>query len=389
MDKRKLIIITIFIAIYFVSSILSYAFFSQKPKAAKITSPVGTSTTTATAKGGVSFDDKLPKTEECPLNGVFYSKKQKDWWEKHRPLGVMIENHEDSRPQSGLSSADVIYEAVAEGGISRFLAVYYCQDASPIGPVRSARTYFLDFISEYGLYPLYTHVGGANRDGPADALSQIETYKWGNYNDMNQFSIGFPTFWRDYNRLGHSVATEHTMYSATTKLWDFAKKSRDLTEVDKKGDSWDDSFIKYTFKDEAAKAERGEKQAIHIELWKGYEKYFVDWQYDPVSNVYTRENGGVPHVDKNTGKQLSAKSLAVVTMTETALRDEEGHLLYKTKGTGKAAIFMDGKRITGTWRKDSRIARLLIFSDMGVPVKFNRGMLWFQVLPHHGAMTVQ
>jgi hypothetical protein len=387
MDKRKIIIITIFIAIYFVSSILSYSFFSQKPKIAKVTSPVDTSTTTA--KGTVSFDDKLPKTEECPLNGAFYSKKQKDWWEKHRPLGVMIENHEDSRPQSGLSSADVVYEAVAEGGISRFLAVFYCQDASPIGPVRSARTYFLDFVSEYGLYPLYAHVGGANRDGPADALSQIETYKWGNYNDMNQFSIGFPTFWRDYNRLGQAVATEHTMYSSTTKLWDFAKKSRDLTEVDKDGDSWDDSFVGYSFKNDAGKADRGTTQAIHIELWKGYGKYFIDWQYDPVSNVYKRKNGGEPHVDKNTGEQLAAKSLVVVTMAETALGDEEGHLLYKTKGTGKAAIFMDGKRITGTWRKDSRTARLLIFNDQGAPVKFNRGSLWFQVLPQNGVMTVQ
>ena len=76
--------------------------------------------------GQVAFDPKLPKTQECPLNGVKYSKQQEAWWQKHRPLGVMIENHQEARPQSGIASADVIYEAVAEGGITRFMALFYC-----------------------------------------------------------------------------------------------------------------------------------------------------------------------------------------------------------------------------------------------------------------------
>ena len=135
----------------------------------------------------------------------------------------MIENHQEARPQSGLSSADVIYEVVAEGGITRFLAIYYCQDGAQIGPIRSARTYFIDYLSEYGNYPLYAHVGGANQAGPADALSQLDDYGWTAYNDLNQFSIGFPVFWRDYDRLGHSVATEHTIYSTIEKLLDYAK----------------------------------------------------------------------------------------------------------------------------------------------------------------------
>jgi len=77
---------------------------------------------------------------------------------------AMIENHLDSRPPSGLSRADVIYEAVAEGGITRFLTVFYCGVASEdvrIGPIRSARIYFLDFASEYGDKPLFVHQGGA------------------------------------------------------------------------------------------------------------------------------------------------------------------------------------------------------------------------------------
>ena len=80
-------------------------------------------------------------------------------------------------------------------------------------------------------------------------------YGWDSYNNLDQFSIGFPTYWRDYSRLPN-VATEHTMYSTTTKLWDFAKANRGLSNVDKKGASWDTNFTPYTFVDDAAASAR-------------------------------------------------------------------------------------------------------------------------------------
>src|SRR3989344_394528 len=262
------------------------------------------------------FDDSLPKTEECPLNGIRYSKQQRSWWEKHRPLRVMIENHQEARPQSGVSFADVVYETVAEGGITRFLAVYYCRDAGIIGPIRSARTYFLDFISEYGDYPLYTHVGGANTPGPADALGQIESYGWQVYNDINQFSVGFPTFWRDYERLGHPVATEHTMYSTTEKLWEVAAK-RKLTNKDEDGNSWDENLVKYGFKDDESLDRRPSAQSASLVFWEGHNDYIVEWVYDKTSNNYLRKNGGVSHTDKDTDCQLSAKNVVILFMRES------------------------------------------------------------------------
>ena len=186
-------------------------------------------------------------------------------------------------------TADVIYEAVAEGGITSFLAFFYCQPPAQVGPVRSARTYFLDFASEYGDHPLYTHVGGANTPGPANALGQIDDYGWGGYNDMNQFSIGFPTFWRDYNRLGHDTATEHTMYSTTDKLWAFAA-TRGLTNVSKNGTSWDSGFVPYSFKDDASVSKRGKAQTAHLEFWSSQKDYFVDWKYDPETTTFIYES---------------------------------------------------------------------------------------------------
>ena len=386
-DKRILLLALV---VYLGFTVGSYLLFTKSPLAARLSSPVPPPTTGV--NGEIQFDQSLPKTEPCPLNGELYSKQQKKWWDTHRPLGIMIENHESARPQSGIDSADVVYEAVAEGGITRMLNVFYCQAPAQVGPVRSARTYFLDWISEYGDSPLYAHVGGANTDGPADALSQIDDYGWGAYNDLNQFSIGFPTFWRDYNRLGHATATEHTMYSTTDKLWKFAKESRKLTNKGKDGTQWDEGFVPYNFKDDAASSDRGTSQSVHLEFWQGYGAYGVDWVFDPATNQYTRKNGGALHVDKDTGKPLSAKTITVLYMIENHANDGyEGnvHLLYKTKGSGKAVVFMDGKQIKGTWSKDARTDRTVIKDSSGKEIEFNRGKIWFEILPTNGVVSVK
>lgn len=392
MKSTKNTIILIAIFLYGLSTVLSYFLFTST----SFLSQVGVKTPLPPPKteggpkdGRIVFDEDLPKTESCPLNGQKYSKQQKDWWEKHRPLGVMIENHDESRPQSGLSSSDVIYEAVAEGGITRFLVIYYCQDAGTVGPVRSARTYFMDFISEYGKNPLYAHVGGANTPGPANALGQIADYGWQLYNDLNQFAIGFPTFWRDPDRLGHPVATEHTMYSTTQKLWKVGE-DRKLTNVDEDGVSWDLRFVPYQFKEDAPLAARPEAQTVSFDFWEGYPAFSVKWVYDKNTNEYTRYNGGVKHLDKNTGKALTAKNIVVLFMRENAANDGyEGnaHRLYTTKGSGRVTIFMDGKETQGTWSKASREGRLKLMVG-GQEVKFNPGRIWFEVLPIGNKVTV-
>ena len=390
MHKKKILTIVFAVLVYLASTGASYFLFSKTISSQTLTSPLPQPE--KGADGQLIFDNSLPKTEACPLNGVLYSKQQKDWWEKHRPLGVMIENHENARPQSGISGADVVYEAVAEGGITRFLTLFYCQPGSEVGPIRSARTYFLDFISEYGDHPLYTHVGGANQPGPADALSQIDTYGWTGYNDMNQFSIGFPTFWRDYDRLGHTAATEHTMYSTTQKLWDYAAVTRGLTNVSKEGTPWDKGFVPYTFKDDAPVSQRPALQTVHLEFWTGDPNYYVDWAFDPKTNLYKRNNGGVPQIDRDTNKQLTAKNVVVLLMQQSSANDgyeNNVHLLFKDKGTGKAFVFMDGKKITATWRKDKRTSRTILTDSTGNEIKLDRGLIWFEILPTDGVITVK
>lgn len=386
---KRPVFIVITVAVYILSTLISYLAFSNNLGG-------GSQSTNQTAKNtgndyeALVFDENARKTEECPLNGAKYSREQKSWWEKHRPLGVMIENHLEARPQSGINAADITYEAVAEGGITRTLNVYYCNDGGIVGPVRSARTYFLDYISEYGLYPLYAHVGGANTPGPANALGQINDYDWGQYNDLNQFSIGFPTFKRDESRLGRYVATEHTMYSTTTKLWDVGKK-RGLTDKDKDGDKWNETFVKYSFKDDASLASRPESQSIHIDFWDD-SNYAVDWVYRKATNDYVRKNGGSPHMDRNTNQQLNTKNIVVLFMRESHANDgyeDNAHMLYGTKGSGKALIYMNGKEIKGTWKKKDREARTIVSDASGDEIEFTRGKIWFEIQPLDGVVVVR
>lgn len=384
-------IIVVGVLVYIVSALISFIVFNKYgSNLSSVTSPVAQPV--KTSNGKLVFDTTLPKTESCPLNGAMYSKQQKAWWEKHEPLGVMIENHTEARPQSGISSSDIVYEALAEGGITRFLVVFYCQDAEVVGPVRSARTYFIDFLSEYGSFPLYAHVGGANTPGPANALGQIEDYGWGNSNDMNQFSIGFPVYLRDYDRLGRTVATEHTVYSSTTKLWDYAKTKRKITDVSPDGKKWDEDFTPYTFKDDAKLSARPASQTVSFDFWDGYADYGVSWAYDKTNNVYMRSNGGKPHLDLNTKQQLSTKNLVVLFMKESRANDGyEGnlHMLYGTKGTGVAKIYMDGVETDATWSKKTRTSHLILKDKRGNDIEFDRGRIWFSVVSPTTDITVQ
>jgi len=330
-----------------------------------------------------------PKTEQCPLNGEMLGKSQKAKWEKRRPLGIMVENSTDARPQSGLSSADVIYEAVAEGGITRFLAIFYCHDADFVGPVRSARIYFLKELQGYGQYPLYAHVGGANTDGPADALGEVEELGWAGYNDLNQFSVPFPNFWRDYERLPNR-ATEHTMYSSTAKLWDYAKSKRKLSNVDEDGKAWDSTFTPWTFKEDAP-ASNSSAPKITFGFWDASKAgYGVTWNYNKSTNSYTRVNGRAPHLDKNTGKPLTAKNIVIIFADESAANDgyEGGqHLLYDVLGTGDGLVFQDGKAIKVKWSKKDEESLLQVVDTTGTEVSFNPGQIFVEILPTGNKVT--
>lgn len=345
-----------------------------------------------------------PKTEMCPLNGQLYTKDEKNIWQTRRPLLVMIENHEDARPQSGLQNADIVYEAMAEGGITRFMAIFYCgavkgsSQKYDVGPVRSARTYFLDIASEYSDYPLYTHVGGANCSAPQDpvtgrqigpcstnkkalAIEQIADYGWNNqgtWSDLSQFSLPYKVCRREPERTGQVRDTEHTMYCSTKELWNIAAQRglTNQTEVNKV--SWDKNFKSWSFKQ---KDTSGSSDAtISFDFWEGYKDYSVTWQYNKQTNTYQRFNGGQKQVDFNTQEQLSAKNVVIQFTKETRSVDEHLHNLYDMIGNGKGLLFQNGIKTEITWSKPDRKSRTIFKDSSGQEINFVPGKIWIEIL---------
>lgn len=389
---NKKIAMVLFVLLFVVSCVGSYTYFTQAASSSTLVSSKNSTPT-------VDPETLEPKTQECPINGQLMTKKQHDAWLTHRPLAIAIENSKDARPQSGLTNADVVYEAVAEGGITRFLAIFYCQNAPFVGPVRSARVHFMKMLREYGSYPLYAHVGGANCDqetgsgcangAKADALGLIRKLGWDGYNDLNQFGVPFPYFWRDYERLAN-VATEHTVYSSTAKLWDYAKTKRKLTNVDEEGISWNKTFTSWKFQDDAKSTDRGLVAKIELGFWNSFASEMgVIWNYNSQTNQYMRMNGGAAHLDKNNGKQLTAKNIVVVFAKESSANDgyDGGHILYQLSGTGDALIFQNGQAIKGSWSKKDEETRMQFYDEKDKEISIVRGKVFVEILPVGNKVT--
>lgn len=402
--NKKVLLFTL--AVYIASSVFSYAAFSYFSGSSFIKNIL-------VSDGNKKTTDDLVKEEQtklaqilqidpseqvdqaCPLNGKLYTRTEMQAWAKRRPLAIMIENAPDARPHSGLSDADLVFEALAEGGVTRFMAFFYCgvqKYDTVIAPIRSARTYFIDWASGFN-YPLYVHVGGANLPGPANALGQLADYGWNLENDMNQFSIGYPTFVRNANRLGKEVATEHTMETTTEALWEVAA-DRDWTNIARKrtigrktlgGDDWNETYKGWLFQDSVPAV--GAVGTISYEFWDGWSDYAVEWQYAKETNTYKRVMAGEPHIDLNNDKQIEAANVIVLLTTEKGPIDELKHMLYTTTGTGNVLVFMNGDVVKGTWTKKTREDELVFTDRKGDPIKFARGLTWISVLDTDSEIT--
>ncbi|MEK9156279.1 MAG: DUF3048 domain-containing protein [Patescibacteria group bacterium] len=303
--------------------------------------------------------------DQAPLDGVMTSAEAAS----RHPLAVIVENHPDARPQAGLDKASIVYEAIAEGGITRFMAIYGTEEAEKVGPVRSVRTYFIDWASGYNAY--LSHVGGN-----IDALDQIKAEK---SLDLDQFT--YPSsYWRDRNR---SVASEHTMYTSTTKLREQAKTN---------GYSTANNFNVFKFKDDPTAAEQDAlPQSQKAKINFSSAQYAIEFDYDRETNSYKRKMAGSVHTDQITKNQITAKNIVAMTVDRraTVTRINEPGWDMDIVGGGKAKIFLDGKMIEGTWKKASKADRELFYDESGNEIIFNRGRFWIAVVPPDGTATAE
>ena len=379
------------LGVYLLSAGSSWALFSY------LNEP---STLTDITEGRGRIDPGLPKTEECPINGKMFSKPEKDIWEIRRPITAVIENHADARPQSGISNADVVYEVVAEGGITIFLSVFYCgasADDVKISPIRSARVYLIDWASEYGSNPIFVHIGGANNicgqcpggvkssgqvAREVDAFRMLEKLGWrsarGNAFDGGT-NVGYPIIIRDQYRLGEKAAWEHSVVGSTDKIFEEAA-NRGFAFEDEKGDPWNENFVSWKFtEDKPLTTPRAAE--ISFEFWSNKSDYDVMWKYDSQGNKYLRFNGGREHIDHETEQQITAKNVVVAFVKERGPVDKEGHMFYTTTGEGEGLVFQNGDVIEIEWRKRSQDDRIRFFDSKGAEVTLVKGEVWIEAVP--------
>lgn len=287
------------------------------------------------------------KTMRRAVDGVEVEKEYANLF----PWAVMIENLASTRPQSGLSSAGVVYEALAEGGITRFLAIFATnENVGDMGPVRSARPYFVDWAAEYN--GMYVHVGGSPQG--LDRISEL------GLRDVNQF----------YNAgtFKYNGAPPHHMFTDSSKLT-FTARDKEYSAT---GD-----FTSWKFTDEATLADRPvEPHTLGIDFSQF--SYEVTYEYDRESNTYKRSQGASPFLDANTDEQIAPKNV-VVQFVSISNFDEQ-RLDIETLGSGKAFIFKDGQKIEGTWKKDAPSSRTIFFDASGNEVELNAGQTWVEVM---------
>jgi hypothetical protein len=397
--KIPLTLIISFLGIYFLSAGTSWLAFSYLK--AEPSSTPGTENTST--ENGV-IGSGLPKTEECPINGAMYAKPVKDIWETRRPITAMIENHADARPLSGISRADVVYEAVAEGGITRFLGVFYCDAATSdfkLAVIRSARVYYINWAAEYGQNPIFLHWGGANNicnncyggvkakgqiAPEVDAFKLLDKIGWrnGTYgNDMDgQSNIGYPALKRLPNRLSSEkdAAAEHQPTAYIGEVYKEAEK-REFAYKNSKGNTWDGDFIKWQFAD-AKPVSEGQVGEISFSFWTNKADYDVIWKYDSAVNSYKRFNGDKEFTDfEYNNKQIEAKNVLIQFVKERGPLDKELHMNYDVVGKGEFLLFNNGTVTSGSWEKEGITSRTQFFNKSGKEISFVKGAIWIEALP--------
>lgn len=398
MSNKRITSIIAGIGLYVLTTgISALAFGAFSPDQTAPITPLGS--TPDSGLGALLVDPSEPKDQPCPVNGQLYTKTEKAAWEEQRPVLAMVENHIDARPQSGLSQADVVYEAIAEGGITRFMGVFYCgaiAKQGKIAPVRSARIYFVHLAPEYNT-PLYVHVGGGNcsrdqetgectSDRRAWALEELAKLGWrrAKGNDFDTTAdIGRPVLVRDATRLGtdKELAVEHTMVGSLREIWKEATK-RGFTGRNDDNSTWFSGFQPWTFKDVAANADRGSVTSIEFPFWDGYDDFDVRWEFDPATGWYKRINGGQPHTDLDNNEQLTASTVIIQFVKEEGPLDAHKHMFYTVIGKGKALVFQDGQATEATWEKKDQESRT-VFKDAktGKEISFVRGRVWIELVP--------
>lgn len=295
----------------------------------------------------------IPINYYSPLTGLLVANEAAT---KQAVTAVMIENSPEARPQSGLKIAGVVFEAIAEAGITRFAALYQQEKPTIIGPVRSVRMYYLDWLAAFDAG--IAHCGGSN-----EALAEVRN---GNYRDLDQFLNG-NFYWRADDRYA-----PHNLYTNFENL--------DALNLDKGYTT--SAFTGFSHIDGKASAK---PDATNISITISNDLFNSSYIYDATTNTYARSQAGEPHLDREAG-QITPSVVIAMHVDESTMGD--GHEAITTIGSGSAIIFQNGVAANATWTKASKTDQIIFTDAVGVNIPLIRGQTWVVAVPNDGGNVV-
>ncbi|MEW6622716.1 MAG: DUF3048 domain-containing protein [Bacillota bacterium] len=273
-----------------------------------------------------------------PLTGLYVEKTQ-------NLTAVMIDNLGPARPQSGLIKADIIYEIEAEGMVTRLMALFYGDPPEFVGPVRSARPYYMQIAKEWDAY--YAHVGGCD-----DSWAKLVEWKIRDIDDLK----GHKGFYVDKTR-----QRPHSTYLKFADALSGKEENGKLKE-------W--SFI-----------DTPDSTPTYKEINFRYTSTNrVTYKWEDDLKAYLRFINDKPHDDRETGQQLSANNIILQYAVHRDLKTQLKHIWVDVIGKGKAEFFLGGQYFEGTWEKKSMTDPTVFYDDQGKPITLVRGQTWIQVL---------
>jgi hypothetical protein len=311
-----------------------------------------------------------PGPDDCPLTGLPVSDPS---LLQRRPLAIKVQNATISRPQYGLPEADIVYEHLSEAGITRFTAIYLCQEVEKVGSTRSARFIDLEIPAMYetlfafsgtsaGLYPKFLG---------ADFYDREFCYGWGLHPEG---------FYRDRELREQGVPIEHTLFADPVRIWE----SADELGVNERQELQAMHF--------SSEIPEGGQPASHVRIPYPHRDMIVDYRYDEDSGAYLRWDGNMPHVDAATGEQISVTNVIVAyaNHVDTDIYEDEPRRNHPSVqiqlwGTGPAVVFRDGQAFEGLWARPKREDMLVLRDATGqMPIPLKPGNIWVQLAPLEG-----
>ena len=286
---------------------------------------------------------------------------------KSRPYAVMINNNHQAWPHAGLQDAYITYEIIAEGGISRMMALFKDKDTAKIGSVRSARPYYLDYALENDA--IYVHFGWSDQ-----AKADISSLGVDNINGLINESV----FWRDRSL---NKPSEHTAFTSMEKVKAFAKEQGYDRDTNK------DLLLNYSVDEISLKDKEDAKKADKVYIKYSYYTD-VTYEYDNENKVYLRSMSGTAHKDAITGEQYTVKNI-IVTPIKNYSYDSYGRQKLENIGSGDGYYITNGYAIPITWEKSSRSAQTVYKDKNGKEIRVNDGNTFIQIQPLGETLNIE